>query len=208
MLEKSGSGRIVNVSSIAHRRPISKLDLDNLNSQNHFDKRMTYGNSKLCNLIHARELARRGKETGNLTPQVVEHFLRQLFVQQFIEGENIEVQGNIEAPHYRPEGGAVDYPHIEPVTRRAFPCHDVIMFAWYLTISRCNVIPWRQGGGHYGVRVIRLICCFRNWMSADELFQHISGHYRAYISINDMQHYRQHFIFIFDQVFTYQVALF
>ena len=62
MLEKTGKGRVVNVASIAHR--FAKLDLDNLNSQHYFDKRSLYGNTKLCNILHARELARRGKDKG------------------------------------------------------------------------------------------------------------------------------------------------
>ena len=62
MLEKTGKGRIVNVSSDSHLS--AKLDLDNLNSQHYYDKWDSYANTKLCNMLHTRELARRGKDKG------------------------------------------------------------------------------------------------------------------------------------------------
>ena len=62
MLEKTGKGRIVNVSSNGYI--FAKLDLDNLNSQHYFDNWRSYANTKLCNMLHTRELARRGKDKG------------------------------------------------------------------------------------------------------------------------------------------------
>jgi NAD(P)-dependent dehydrogenase (short-subunit alcohol dehydrogenase family) len=54
---KAASGRVVNVSSIAHGR--ARLNMDNLNAEQGFDPYKTYALSKLANVLFTVELARR-----------------------------------------------------------------------------------------------------------------------------------------------------
>uniref|UniRef100_A0A0E0MD61 Uncharacterized protein n=1 Tax=Oryza punctata TaxID=4537 RepID=A0A0E0MD61_ORYPU len=62
-------GRIVNVSSIAHKRSDgSCFDLNKLNDKSRYKPFIAYAHSKLANILHANELARRFQEEGcNLT---------------------------------------------------------------------------------------------------------------------------------------------
>ncbi|XP_044947338.1 short-chain dehydrogenase TIC 32 B, chloroplastic-like [Hordeum vulgare subsp. vulgare] len=62
-------GRIVNLSSIAHEHTYPKgIQFDKLNDKKTFDRRSAYGQSKLANILHAKELSRRLKEEGaNIT---------------------------------------------------------------------------------------------------------------------------------------------
>lgn len=62
-LEKSESPRVVTVSSIAHN--FGNLYFDNLNAQSGYSRWLFYGQSKLANLIFARELHRRLRTTGS-----------------------------------------------------------------------------------------------------------------------------------------------
>ncbi|KAM0911731.1 hypothetical protein ACQ4PT_013328 [Festuca glaucescens] len=53
-------GRIVNLSSIAHHHTSSKgIQFDELNDKNKYSDKMAYGQSKLANILHAKELSRR-----------------------------------------------------------------------------------------------------------------------------------------------------
>ncbi|KAM1126789.1 hypothetical protein ACFX13_042718 [Malus domestica] len=63
---KSGKeGRIVNVSSEAHRNPYPEgIRFDKINDQAGYSSFRAYGQSKLANILHANELARRLKEEG------------------------------------------------------------------------------------------------------------------------------------------------
>ena len=61
-LRASAPMRIVNVASGAHRG--AKLDLDDLQMQRRFDGWLAYRNSKLCNILFTRELARRLEGSG------------------------------------------------------------------------------------------------------------------------------------------------
>lgn len=54
-LKKSGSSRIINVSSVAHTR--AHLDFENLNSERHFDAYNVYAVSKLANVLFTYKLA-------------------------------------------------------------------------------------------------------------------------------------------------------
>ncbi|KAL1823704.1 hypothetical protein ACET3Z_010482 [Daucus carota] len=62
-------GRIVNVSSEAHRYSYREgIRFDNLNDQKGYSSYGAYGQSKLANVLHANELTRRFKEDGvNIT---------------------------------------------------------------------------------------------------------------------------------------------
>ncbi|KAK6117639.1 hypothetical protein DH2020_048601 [Rehmannia glutinosa] len=58
-------GRIVNVSSEAHRLPYNEgIRFDKINDQQGYDRWGAYGQSKLANILHANELTRRLKEDG------------------------------------------------------------------------------------------------------------------------------------------------
>ncbi len=58
LLKATQGSRIINTASVAHR--MAHLRLDNLNHENKwYSQWRTYGNSKLCNILFTRELARR-----------------------------------------------------------------------------------------------------------------------------------------------------
>lgn len=61
-IKKSTPSRIIVVSSIAHTR--GKINYDDLNSDKNYDKSDAYNQSKLANLLFARELAKRLKDTN------------------------------------------------------------------------------------------------------------------------------------------------
>jgi NAD(P)-dependent dehydrogenase (short-subunit alcohol dehydrogenase family) len=61
-LIESAPARIVNVASEAHRR--ATLDFEDLQSEHDYRGFVTYGRSKLCNILFTRELARRLEGTG------------------------------------------------------------------------------------------------------------------------------------------------
>ena len=61
-LSASAPARIINTASAAHQD--ATLDLDDLQSTKSFGARKAYGQSKLCNILFTRELARRLQGTG------------------------------------------------------------------------------------------------------------------------------------------------
>jgi NAD(P)-dependent dehydrogenase (short-subunit alcohol dehydrogenase family) len=63
-LRASAPARIVNVSSIAHRYAVGGLRFDDLLAERRYNGWIQYGRSKLANLLHAKELARRLEGTG------------------------------------------------------------------------------------------------------------------------------------------------
>ena len=62
MLQRSAPSRVVNVSSWAHRR--AKLDLDDLQTREHYSASAAYSRAKLINVLWTYELARRLEGTG------------------------------------------------------------------------------------------------------------------------------------------------
>jgi len=66
-------GRIVNLSSVAHLHTYPKgIQFDQLNDKKIYNDKMAYGQSKLANILHARELSRRLQEEGaNITVNCV-----------------------------------------------------------------------------------------------------------------------------------------
>ena len=62
MLQRCAPSRIVNVSSWAHRR--AKLDLDDLQTKEHYSASAAYSRAKLINALWTYELARRLEGTG------------------------------------------------------------------------------------------------------------------------------------------------
>ncbi|CAH0550128.1 unnamed protein product [Brassicogethes aeneus] len=61
-LKKSTPSRIVNVSSVAHKR--GKINKEDLNSEKNYDPAVAYSQSKLANVLFTRELAKRLEGTG------------------------------------------------------------------------------------------------------------------------------------------------
>lgn len=58
----SAPARVINTASDAHKG--NKLDFNDLQSANGYSGFKVYGRSKLCNILHARELARRWAGSG------------------------------------------------------------------------------------------------------------------------------------------------
>ncbi|KAK7355648.1 hypothetical protein VNO80_14908 [Phaseolus coccineus] len=66
-------GRIVNMSSIAHVYTYEEgIRFDNINEEDGYSDKKAYGQSKLANILHAKELSRRLQEEGvNITANSV-----------------------------------------------------------------------------------------------------------------------------------------
>ncbi|CAN0907671.1 Short-chain dehydrogenase TIC 32, chloroplastic [Linum grandiflorum] len=63
--ESNQEGRIVNLSSEGHRLTYKEgIRFDKINNEAEYNKMRAYGQSKLANILHANELARRLKEEG------------------------------------------------------------------------------------------------------------------------------------------------
>ena len=71
VLLAGASPRVVTVSSLAHRS--GKIEMDNLQSERSYSPMGTYGNTKLANLLFARELDRRVREAGGQLRSVAVH---------------------------------------------------------------------------------------------------------------------------------------
>ena len=75
-VQEATSGRIVLVSSMGHQHTVKGgIDFDNLDGQRKYDPWRFYGQSKLANLLTARELARRllgsGTNANAIHPGVI-----------------------------------------------------------------------------------------------------------------------------------------
>lgn len=72
VINETGNGRVVTVSSIAHR--FGEMDFNDLNWQSReYDKMKAYGQSKLANLLFTFELQRRLEAAGHDTIAVAAH---------------------------------------------------------------------------------------------------------------------------------------
>ncbi|HEX7853791.1 MAG TPA: SDR family oxidoreductase [Sphingobium sp.] len=71
LLEKSKAARVVNVSSIAHKR--GQISFDDLQAEQHYSPRLTYAQSKLAMLLFAFELDRRAKAGGSRIQSIAAH---------------------------------------------------------------------------------------------------------------------------------------
>jgi len=63
LLEATPGARVVNVSSIMHKR--GAIDFENLAAERDYDKSRAYAQSKLANLLFTRELQKRLREAGS-----------------------------------------------------------------------------------------------------------------------------------------------
>lgn len=71
LLKKSKAGRIVALSSIAHKTGV--MDFNNLNGEKGYKPIAAYGQSKLANLLFAKELARRVSKAEDTVLVVAAH---------------------------------------------------------------------------------------------------------------------------------------
>jgi NAD(P)-dependent dehydrogenase (short-subunit alcohol dehydrogenase family) len=71
LIEAAPGGRVVNVSSMAHRQ--GKMDFDNLNAEKGYSAISAYGQSKLANLHFTFELQRRLEATGSKVQVTAAH---------------------------------------------------------------------------------------------------------------------------------------
>lgn len=71
LLKNSVNGRVVTLSSIAHRN--SQIDFDNLKLEKPFNKFREYGQSKVADLIFSLELGRRIEESKSHVLSVASH---------------------------------------------------------------------------------------------------------------------------------------
>lgn len=71
LLEKAEAGRIVVVSSVAHR--MGYIRFKDLNWESRYSRWQAYGQSKLANLMFAKELQRRLKQRGSKVIAVAVH---------------------------------------------------------------------------------------------------------------------------------------
>jgi len=71
LLEAAPVGRVVTVSSMAHRQ--GKMDFDNLNAEKGYRAMPAYGQSKLANLLFTFELQRRLEATGSSVMATAAH---------------------------------------------------------------------------------------------------------------------------------------
>ncbi|KAM7390201.1 hypothetical protein PAMA_008399 [Pampus argenteus] len=74
LIKKSAPARIITVSSMAHSW--GSINLEDINSENRYDKKRAYSQSKLANILFTRSLAKRlagtGVTTYSLHPGVVQ----------------------------------------------------------------------------------------------------------------------------------------
>jgi NAD(P)-dependent dehydrogenase (short-subunit alcohol dehydrogenase family) len=63
-IEQCAPGRIINVASIAHHAARRGIDFEDLQTEQRYSSLKAYSRSKLANILHARELARRLDGTG------------------------------------------------------------------------------------------------------------------------------------------------
>jgi NAD(P)-dependent dehydrogenase (short-subunit alcohol dehydrogenase family) len=70
-LQGQEDARVVTVSSAAHR--IGRIDFDDLQRQRHYFRWAAYGQSKLANLLFARELDRRLRVAGSTVSSMAAH---------------------------------------------------------------------------------------------------------------------------------------
>ncbi|MGB6500076.1 MAG: SDR family NAD(P)-dependent oxidoreductase [Thermoplasmata archaeon] len=78
-LRSSGSGRVVNIASAAHRG--RRLDLSDLQGERHYSGWGAYGRSKLASILLTREFARRFGSAGPTVNAVHPGFVRTRFAQ-------------------------------------------------------------------------------------------------------------------------------
>ncbi|XP_048456999.1 retinol dehydrogenase 13-like [Rhincodon typus] len=87
-LKNSGNGRIINVSSLAHK--VGQIDFNDLNWENKkYDTKAAYCQSKLANILFTRELAKKlHKSRGHCRPLLDGLMVKGVFLCKFLhEGQ-------------------------------------------------------------------------------------------------------------------------
>lgn len=124
-LKRSAPSRIVNVSSRAHERTRSGLQRDNLQGERSYGLFAAYAQSKLANVLFARELTRRLQGTGvvanSIHPGVVRtEFLRGRPIGRWVMNAALAlVMKSVEAGVQTQVAVAVD-PDLERVSGKYF----------------------------------------------------------------------------------------
>ena len=94
-LKANSPSRIVNVTSVAHKR--GKIDFENLNSQQSYKPDKAYNQSKLANILFTKELASRLKDT-NVYVYSVDPGLTNTKITRHMGFFNSIISGNIAKP--------------------------------------------------------------------------------------------------------------
>jgi NAD(P)-dependent dehydrogenase (short-subunit alcohol dehydrogenase family) len=71
LLERTSGSRVVSLSSIAHKQ--GRINFDNLNSENYYNKMASYSQSKLACLLFAYQLQKQIDKSGCLVKSVAAH---------------------------------------------------------------------------------------------------------------------------------------
>jgi NAD(P)-dependent dehydrogenase (short-subunit alcohol dehydrogenase family) len=88
LLEKADAGRVVVVSSVAHR--VGRINFNDLNCEKRYSRWLAYGQSKLANLLFAKELQRRLQQQGSSVRSVAVHpGYSNTNLQQFMPGHRL-----------------------------------------------------------------------------------------------------------------------
>lgn len=126
-LVASGDARVVVVASDAHRWVRGGLPFDDLESERRYRALRTYGRTKLMNILFARELARRWRDTGVTANAVHPGFVASNFAREGDTGFLGNVATVLGRPFARsPEQGArtslyvASAPELDGVTGRYF----------------------------------------------------------------------------------------
>ncbi|XP_020246977.1 short-chain dehydrogenase TIC 32, chloroplastic-like isoform X1 [Asparagus officinalis] len=123
-------GRIVNVSSVAHKRSDgSCFDLDKINDKSRYKPFGAYSHSKLANILHANELSRRLKEEGaNVTANSLHPGVIMTNIVRYLNLNGVIISlGTMAKPFLKdiPEGAATNcyvalHPKVTNVTGKYF----------------------------------------------------------------------------------------
>lgn len=94
-LKANSPSRVVNVSSLAHRK--GKINFDDLNSQSKYKPDQAYYQSKLANILFTKELASRLKDT-NVYVYSVDPGITNTNITRHMGFFNSMISGNIAKP--------------------------------------------------------------------------------------------------------------
>ncbi|XP_062183241.1 short-chain dehydrogenase TIC 32, chloroplastic-like [Phragmites australis] len=135
--ETGVQGRIINVSSVAHRRSDgSCFDLKKLNDKTRYNPFIAYSHSKLANILHANELSRSFQEEGcNLTANSLHPGVIVTNIARYVATNSVLVSIlSVAKPFLRgiPQGAATTcylalHPDLKDVSGKYFAaCNEVI----------------------------------------------------------------------------------
>jgi NAD(P)-dependent dehydrogenase (short-subunit alcohol dehydrogenase family) len=139
LVEAADAGRIVVVSSNAHKFAKQGLDFDDLQTTNNFKAMKTYGKSKLANLLFSNELANRLEGSGVTVNAVHPGAVRTRLGRDGDGGRRGEIAMTLASPFFRsPDKGA---------TASIYAASDdaVASISGGYFVDRKQVVPASQG---------------------------------------------------------------